>query len=767
MTSTNSARPAPARPRPPWTVRVARWSAHHRWPVFVMWFVLTIGLFVLSISNGGIRTVSATGGVGGSNTEARAGSQAISAGSAADASEQATIVITSQTARVNDPAFRTTVESVVDQLEAATADVGGANGQAFSEVIDPYQAPPAAGLIAPDGAGAIITARLRGVAADREIRSKVLAATIEAAQAAAPEFGIHAVSNTLTNDQIGTVVTDDLDGSLRISLPATFIILVIAFGAILAAFVPLLLAVTALLAAFGLLGLYSQAFNPVSPYASELVVLIGLAVAVDYSLFMITRFRSERRAGREKLAAIETASATAGRAVFFSGLAVMISLAGLFLLPDEIFHSMALGTIAVILAAIMGSLTFIPATLAILGDRIGWLSLPFLNRDRGEGRGIWAAIAGSVMSRPWVSVLASSAILLALASPVLHMHLGESDITSFPESVDGVQAVEALQAHWPQGTLLTLEVVVTNAQDPATKAALSAVAPKLLAIKGLSGPAQAAQSGDGSAASISVEMAGAMNDPTNWDIVREVRATIEPTLAGQLPGSQVYVTGDAAAAMDNTQIYTDGMARVFLFVLSLSFLLLMVVFHSIVIPTKAILLNLLSTAAAYGVVVLVFQDGWLGSLLGVRPTDAIQNWIPIFIFTVLFGLSMDYEVFILSRIKEFVDHGSSTRQAVARGLTVTAGTVTSAAAIMVVVFSVFMTLRLVIIRELGLGLAVAVFVDATLIRCVLLPASMRLLGEWNWYLPPFLRWLPRVQVEVEPLPAGSAEPGRVGPAEPA
>ena len=219
--------------------------------------------------------------------------------------------------------------------------------------------------------------------------------------------------------------------------------------------------------------------------------------------------------------------------------------------------------------------------------------------------------------------------------------------------------------------------------------------------------------------------------------------------------------------MDNTQIYTDGMARVFLFVLSLSFLLLMVVFHSIVIPTKAILLNLLSTAAAYGVVVLVFQDGWLSSVLGVRPTDAIQNWIPIFIFTVLFGLSMDYEVFILSRIKEFVDHGSSTRQAVARGLTVTAGTVTSAAAIMVVVFSVFMTLRLVIIRELGLGLAVAVFVDATLIRCVLLPASMRLLGEWNWYLPPFLRWLPKVQVEVEPVPAGSAEVMPAGSVEPA
>ncbi len=357
---------------------------------------------------------------------------------------------------------------------------------------------------------------MAGSTSQRETRSQAVAASIGELQAAHPAFAIHAVSNTLTNDQIGDVVTADLDGSLKISLPATFIILVIAFGAVVAAFVPLFLAITALLAAFGLLGLYSQVFNPVSPYASELVVLIGLAVAVDYSLFMITRFRSERRAGRPKMAAIETASATAGRAVFFSGLAVMISLAGLFLLPDEIFHSMALGTIAVIMVAILGSLTFVPAVLAILGDRIGWLAVPFLARNRGEDRGFWAALAGAVMNRPWVSAIGASALLLFLALPVLHMHLGESDLTTFPESVDGVQAVEQLQAHWPQGTLLTLDVVVTNAEDPATKAALAGLESKLVAIPGLSGPPRTATSGDGSAASVSVEMSGSMNDPANW-----------------------------------------------------------------------------------------------------------------------------------------------------------------------------------------------------------------------------------------------------------
>ena len=366
----------PRRPGPPWTVRVALWSARHRWPVFGLWFVLTIGIFVVSLGMGGIRAVAATGGLAGSDTEAARGLQAMNSGassSGAPAGENLTVVITSAAAKASDPAFKSTVETIVQRLGAASATVAGVQGPALTRVVDPYSAPPAAGLLAPDGAGVIVNARILGSSTERETRAQAVATTISAAQADFPTFAIHAVSNTLTNDQIGSVVNADLDGSLRISLPATFIILVLAFGAVVAAFVPLFLAITALLAAFGLLGIYSELFNPVSPYATQLVVLIGLAVAVDYSLFMVTRFRSERRAGREKMAAIETASATAGRAVFFSGLAVMISLAGLFLLPDEIFHSMALGTIAVIMAAIAGSLTFVPATLAILGDGVSRL----------------------------------------------------------------------------------------------------------------------------------------------------------------------------------------------------------------------------------------------------------------------------------------------------------------------------------------------------------------------------------------------------------
>jgi RND superfamily putative drug exporter len=256
---------------------------------------------------------------------------------------------------------------------------------------------------------------------------------------------------------------------------------------------------------------------------------------------------------------------------------------------------------------------------------------------------------------------------------------------------------------------------------------------------------------DNGVESVSVVMSGGENDPANWQIVRHVRADIVPAIFGGLPDVSAYVGGSAAVSLDQTQIYTDGMGRIFIFVLGLSFLLLLLVFHSIVIPIKAILLNLLSTGAAFGALVLVFQEGWFGTQLGVRATDVIQNWVPIFVFTILFGLSMDYEVFILSRVKEALDQGADSHAAVARGITLTAGTVTSAAAIMVVVFAIFVTLRLVIIRELGLGLAVAVFVDATIIRGVLLPATMRLLGDWNWYLPSFLRWLPRITIEGELL----------------
>ena len=712
------------------------------------WFAITIGLFIASQGLGGIRAASATSGAELAQTESGRAVAAMRSGGAASLPDQLDVVVTSTSRVVTDPAFRATVAKIVDQLQAVSVSVDGVSTPALVALTDPYSAPPTAGFLAPDLTSVRVVGQIVGDDAALELKTGALEPVITSIRAEFPGFEIHAYGTTLLNDQVAEEINRDLDGALGLSLPATFLILLVAFGALVAASVPLILAVTALLGAFGIVGLFSQLVEPVSPYAGQVIVLIGLAVAIDYSLFMITRFRSERQAGRDRLAAIEAASSTAGRAVFFSGIAVMISLAGLLLIPVAVFQTMAVGTIAVILVSVLGSLVFLPAVLSILGDRVNRGAIPGLGRVRADGAGGWARIVRAVMSRPVVAALAATAVLLVMASPVTHLRLGEPDISVIPATVDGVQAVEALRAHWPQGTLLTLDVAVTRADEAATRAAIDRLGPALVAVPGLSGPARLSASTDGTVSSVSVLMAGTANNPANWQIVRRVREEIVPAVVGGLPGVTASVGGSAAVSLDQTRIYTDGMGRIFVFVLGLSFVLLLLVFHSIAIPIKAILLNLLATGAAFGALVLVFQDGWFGTLLGIRPTE-ITHFIPVFVFTILFGLSMDYEVFILSRIKEAFDQGADSHEAVARGITLTAGTVTSAAAIMVVVFAVFLTLPLGIARQLGLGLGVAILVDSTIVRTVLLPATMRLLGDWNWWMPPFLRWLPRITIEGE------------------
>jgi uncharacterized membrane protein YdfJ with MMPL/SSD domain len=764
VTSSTTA-PSPPADRDPWTVRVAGWSARHRWPVFVIWFVATIGIFAVSLAAGGTNSVEAVSNTERSKYEAGEAYVVYSAANAsvgqqAPASQQFLLIVSSADRTVDDPAFAADVAAITARLAAVQSPVDGKTGPVLEEVVDPITVPAAAGLISSDRTTVRIVGRVPGDGPILGQRLEPMPALVADIKAAYPAYRIHVLNNTLTNAEISTLINGGLDASLRLTIPLTFLILLIAFGAVVAAVIPLILAITALLAAFGILGLYSQIVSPVSPYASQLVVLIGLAVAVDYSLFMVTRFRTERRHGRDKLAAIHLASTTAGRAVFFSGLAVMISISGLLLLDDSLFHSMAVGTVSVVFVAVIGSLTFLPATLAILGDGVNRLRLPIIGRDREEGSGLWATLVRSVMRRPIIAAAGTAIALLIVASPVLRLHMGQADFTSFPDSLDGVQAVNLLNEKWPAGSDLDLSVVVTHADEAPTKAAIQKMTDAILAIPGLSGPPTTNVSADGYVAFVSYLMAGGSNDIRNQDIVRQVRSTVVPSAFGGLPGVRALVTGDAAYTLDVVDFYAHGMPLVMSFVLTLSFLLLLVAFRSIVIPIKAILLNLLSTGAAFGLLVAVFQDGWLANQLGFKP-GPIEGFIPVFIFTILFGLSMDYHVFILTRIKEARDRGLSSNEAVARGIAITSSTVTSAAAIMVVVFGVFVTLELTIIKQLGFGLAVAVFLDATIVRSILLPASMRLLGEWNWWLPRWLDWLPHVTIEgesnePEPLPSGAA-----------
>ena len=722
--------------------------------------VLTIGLFVASIAAGGTRTADAVDDASAdpATFESTRARELFGAAGEQDPTHRTLIVLAVATGTIDDPAGAAVLDDVLARMAAHTTTIDGTEAPTFGEIVDPRLAPPEAGLISPDRTAVRIAAVVPGEGADVDARLAQMGAFLEASRAAHPGIRLHSLDGSLANEQIQELVNGGLDSSLRLTIPLTFLILLVAFGAVVAAIVPLVLAVTALLGAFGVLGLFSQTIAPVSPYASQLVVLIGLAVAVDYSLFMITRYRTERRHGRAKADAIRVASATAGRAVFFSGLAVIFSIGGLFLLDDILFHSMAIGTISVVLIAVVGSLTFLPAVLAILWDGVDRLRIPILGRPRPEGSGMWAVVVRAVMRRPVLAFVAATAVLLVMALPALRLHLGQSDFESFPDSIDAVQGIELLDERWPAGSTLALQVVVTRADEPPTQAAIATLTERLLAVDGLGEPVTTSPSGDGSVAMVSVVMAGGQNDERNRDIVREVRSDVVPDVFGTLDGVEALVTGRAAATADVVDFYSDGIPQVMGFVLALSFLLLLVAFRSIVIPLKAILLNLLSTGAAFGLLVLVFQDGHGAELLGFKP-GPIESFVPVFIFTILFGLSMDYHVFILTRIKEARDHGLSSNEAVARGISITSGTITSAAAIMVVVFSVFVTLELVIIKQLGFGLAVAVLLDATIVRSVLLPATMRLLGEWNWWLPGFLRWLPNVTIEgdVDAPPDGTVD----------
>jgi putative drug exporter of the RND superfamily len=729
------------------TVRIALWSAHHGWLVACLWIMAMLGLFLANAALGGTVSQSAMG-ASDAKTESELGYEAFqNAGQSAEG-QGFWLVLLARDAIISN--HQQEVADIAATLQGATAVLTNQTQATpvFSSIVNPFET-QAPGAVASDGSAVLVTGFIPGSAPEVEDRVSALIPVLAQVRTDYPDFQVLALNNTLVNREVGELVNSDLDGSLKLTMPITFIILLIAFGALIAAFVPIVQAIFALLGAFGLVGLYSHLVEPVSQYVGQIIVLIGLAVAVDYSLFLISRVRRERRAGKDRYEAIEAASATAGRAIFFSGIAVMISLGGLLVMNNSIFRSIALGTICVVLISVIGSLTFLPALLGLLGGGIDRFRLPIIGRQRPEGTGAWGRLVLFATRHPWPVALVTAAVLLAAASPVARLRLGTMSIDGLPNSLQSVTAWQVMAQKWPEGTTLTLDTYVTGADQPATQAAIQQYVQALPQVPGI-GQAQGIHwSGDSTVADIAYTLPGNANDQANWDVVQRVRSETVPAAFGGLTGVSVYVSGDAAAALDNTQLFGGQTPIVIGFVLCLSFLLLLVVFHSIVIPTKAILLNLLSAGAAFGVMQLVFQDGWFKDFLGITPSP-VESWIPPMVFTILFGLSMDYHVFILTRVKEARDRGLASVDAVVKGISVTSGTVTSAAAIMVAVFAVFVSLHFVIIRQMGLGLAVAVFVDATIVRSLLLPASMKLLGDWNWYMPRWLDWIPRVTIEGEP-----------------
>jgi uncharacterized membrane protein YdfJ with MMPL/SSD domain len=512
-----------------------------------------------------------------------------------------------------------------------------------------------------------------------------------------------------------------------------------------------------------LVSLPSQIF-PVDEQIAEVILLIGLAVGIDYSLFYLRREREERAAGRSENASLEAAAATSGRAVLISGITVLIAMAGMFLSGDKVFMSFSIGTMMVVSVAMIGSLTVLPALLGKLGDRVEKGRIPFLHRLRsknGESR-FWAAVLNRVLRRPVVSAVAAFAVLIALTIPAFSMATAQTDVDDV--SIAEVEPLRKLDAAFPGGNEpATVAIKADDVREEPVRNAIAELERRALASGQMQNPIEVEASPDHTVATVDIPLAGSGTDSVSKDALATLRDELLPQTVGKVDGVEYAVTGFTAADQDWSASMKKTAPLVFGFVLLFAFLLLLVSFRSVVVALKAILLNLLSVGAAYGLLVIIFQWGWGESLFDFHSNGGIAPWLPMFLFVILFGLSMDYHVFILSRVREAYDRGLSNEHAVAYGIRSTAGVVTSAATVMVVTFAVFATMPIIDMKEMGIGLAAAILIDATIVRAVLLPATMKLLGDRNWYLPKWLEWLPRLdhgagtveqaqEPEAQPLP---------------
>jgi len=615
------------------------------------------------------------------------------------------------------------------------------------------------GAVAKGRHAALVEFEIRGKKNDAGDKLGPVLKSVKDAQRAHPGFFIGEFGEASAAKAVDDAFANDLEKAGVYSVPLTLIILVLAFGALVAAGIPLLLALTAVFTTFGLVALPSHLL-PLAPEALAVVLLVGLAVGVDYSMFYLRREREERAAGRSEQAALEAAAATSGRSVLISGLTVMAAMAGMFLTGDGTFASFGYATMIVVAVAVLGSLTVLPALLSKLGDRVDRLRVPFVGRrrrDDGEGR-VWGAIVDRVLRRPLLSAVVAGGLLLALAAPALGLRIATPGPDTFPKSLDVVKSYDRMQQAFP-GNALPANVVVeaANLNTPAARSAIEELKRKALVSGRALKPITVDENGARTIANITVPIRGSGTDAASNASLSALRDTIVPETVGTLPGSEAGVTGLTAEWKDQQDQMKSKLPLVVAFVLLLAFVLMLVAFRSIVVAVKAIVLNLLSVAAAYGVLVLVFQHGVGKGVLGFSSTAGISPVVPLLLFVILFGLSMDYHVFIVSRIRETFDRGASMDESISHGIKTTAGVVTSAAIVMVAVFSIFATLSMLFFKQFGVGLAAAVLIDATIVRAVLLPATMKLLGERNWYLPAWLEWLPRIDEE-EPAPEAPAIP---------
>ncbi|HET7037061.1 MAG TPA: MMPL family transporter [Thermomicrobiaceae bacterium] len=740
------------------TAGLARASARHPWRVLGLWLII---LVLAGVSASGLGKALTTDANFTGTPESKRGAELIEQRLTGATAMTESIVVHSDHATVDDPAFKATV----DHLAANLAGLDGLTESAPNYYqLQAAGAPSAAQLVSKDRHSMLIPVTFAGTNEAVTDRGDAYLDAVHQAESA--DVQVLTVGDISANKEFNDIASSDLEKAEQFALPITLIILVLVFGALVAAGVPLLLAISSIVVAVGLTALVGRVMD-LSFYVVNMITMIGLAVGIDYALFIVTRYREERRHGLDTLEAITRAGATASKAVLFSGITVVFALSGMLLMPSTIFHSLGTGAVLVVIVAVAAMLTLVPAMLSLIGDKIDWPrrrrydAAAVAEQERYDHetihRGFWGTVARVVMTHPVPAVVVAVVLLGAVAIPYVNMHRGTAGIETLPPS-DTKSAYAILNRDFSAGVLAPYEIVVDAPKNAQTEANIATLTEAIKAEGDFLPTVTVEWNQANDLALVKATLTRDSNSEAAYDTLTTLRKQLIPSAFGGA-ADQVYVTGSTASNADFFHIIDQYTPVIFVWVLGLSFLLLLLAFRSLVVPVKAILMNLLSVGATYGLMVLIFQKGYLHNLFGFQQTPTIEAWVPIMLFCVLFGLSMDYHVFLLSRIREHYDETGANRTSVAVGLQATARLITGAALIMVVVFAGFAAGRLSAFQQLGFGLGVAVLLDATIVRSVLVPAAMTLLGNANWYLPRWLEWLPDLRIEGgRPTPAQTPAP---------
>lgn len=722
------------------------WSARHRWAAVGGWLLFVIAVMVIGQSVG-------RSDIDENRSMAGEVNQAATITDDAGLKDKASEMVLVQTAHgsVTDPAVRTAVDDVMSAVRStglATAITSPYDTQAISK----------------DHHSALVRFDMRGSADDAPDHVQPVLDAVAKTQSAHKDLRIEEFGDASGEHAVDNAFGSDFKTAEYSAVPVALAILLIAFGALVAALLPVALAMTAFLGAGGVVALVSHAI-PMSDTANSVMLLVGLAVGVDYCLFYLRREREERAAGHDAETALRIAAATSGRAILISGFTVIVAMAGMLFTGIGDFKAMGMATMIVVAIAMFGSVTVLPALLSLLGQRVEKGRIPFIGRkSRGRGRGhapaanngsrFWRTVLRPVLRNPKASTLIAGGALVALAIPAFSMHTANlSTSQELGDSLPIIKTYEHINTAFPGGPDPAHVVVKADAiNSPQVKKAIADFRAEAVSSGASTGPVTVTVHGPQNIARIDVPLAGGSDRSKAEADVRLLRDHVRPDTLGKLDGVQAPITGDTASSMDFTHKITSSVPPVFAFVIVFAFLLMLLSFRSLTIALTSIALNLLSVGAAYGVLSLVFQHGVGASLVGAHSSGAVVAWLPLFLFVILFGLSMDYHVFVVSRIREARMRGLTTKAAIEHGITTTAGVVTSAAVIMVAVFAIFGTLSMQSMKQMGVGLAFAVLIDATVIRGVLLPAVMTLLGERNWYLPRWMRRMPDLTHDESVLP---------------